>query len=81
MDGDMRIEITQRDIELGGHSCDHCPIHRAMIRAIGPVEIVVQSYLIRIAGRTYKTPVAVANWLRDYDRHGIGVPFEFELKL
>jgi hypothetical protein len=67
----MRIQVTQRDIEVGVQgNCFHCPVARAVRRALGASEVWVREIIIvtKSGSRdTYVTPPAVTDFIERYD--------------
>jgi hypothetical protein len=67
----MRIRVTQRDIDEGvqGNSF-HCPVARAVKRALGAGEVWVREIIIVTKSGSpdsYVTPPAVTDFIERYD--------------
>ena len=84
----MRIRVTRRDIEEGVQdNCFHCPVARAVRRALGAGEVWVREIIIvtKSGSRdTYVTPPAVSDFIERYDSATLEFkspePFTFALK-
>jgi len=67
----MRIRVTQRDIDEGVQDNSfHCPVARAVRRALGAGEVWVREIIIvtKLGSRdTYVTPPAVSDFIERYD--------------
>jgi len=67
----MRIRVTQRDIDEGvQNNSFHCPVARAVRRALGAGEVWVREIIIvtKTGSRdTYVTPQAVLDFIERYD--------------
>ncbi len=67
----MRIRVTQRDIDEGvQNNCFHCPVARAVKRVFKATEVWVREIIIvKKAGsqRTYVTPTAAVDFIERFD--------------
>jgi len=67
----MRIRVTQRDIDEGAQSnCFHCPVARAVKRVFKATEVWVREIIIVTkagAQRTYVTPTAAVDFIERFD--------------
>src|SRR6266446_6867312 len=83
----MRIRVTQRDIDEGVQSnCFHCPVARAVKRVFKATEVWVREIIIVTkagAQRTYVTPTAAVDFTERFDsampEFGSPKPFSFTL--
>jgi hypothetical protein len=74
------ISVTQEHIDLNGHSCKNCPVHRAICEALSldPDRVTVGRHTTRIDLVAYNTPAEVNR----YDKpHGKMFPFTFPLRI
>ncbi len=88
----VKVEVTQQDIENGvpGHPW-HCPIARALSRALGDCGLVFEyagvGYdRVRILRRGASDlvgplPIFMQAWIRDWDVEQRGTPIKFEIEL
>jgi len=84
----MRIRVTQRDIDEGVQDNSfHCPVARAVRRALGAGEVWVREIIIvtKSGSRdTYVTPPAVTDFIERYDSATLEFespkPFSFTLE-
>jgi hypothetical protein len=67
----MRIQVTQRDIEVGVQgNCFHCPVARAVRRALQAREVWVREIIIFTkagAKETYVTPSDALDFIERFD--------------
>ena len=67
----MRIQVTQRDIEVGVQgNCFHCPVARAVRRALRAREVWVREIIIVTkagAKETYVTPSDALDFIERFD--------------
>ena len=87
MDVNVKIEVTQEDINEGGHSCNRCPIHRAIARTLGIKDFVVSVRVVTFyegINHVFDSflPEDVHKRLMEYDfGDGRMQPFTFRLSL
>jgi hypothetical protein len=83
----MHIRVTQRDIDDGvQNNCFHCPVARAIKRALKATEVWVREIIIvKKAGsqQTYVTPPTAVDFIERYDSAMLEFespkPFSFSL--
>ena len=83
----MRIRVTQRDIDEGVQDNSfHCPVARAVRRALGAGEVWVREIIIVTKSGsqdTYVTPHSVTDFIEWYDSATLEFespkPFSFTL--
>lgn len=62
------INITQKDIELGiPQSSSHCPVARAIKRALKPKDIYVDCMNVIIGRKVFVLPHAITNFVQGVD--------------
>ena len=84
----MRIRVTQRDIDEGvQNNSFHCPVARAVRRALGAGEVWVREIIIVTKSGSrdaYVTPPAVTDFIERYDSAILDFespkPFSFTLE-
>ena len=75
----IKVSVTQGDIEKGTHSCSHCPIALALARTFevpqGDVN-VASKWIVEGVGFG-DLPDLACDFVRDFDNHRPVKPFYF----
>ena len=79
----ITIEVTQEDIDEGIRSrSDDCAVARALKRRLNTYDVSVSALGIMVYGQSYKAPVGLANFVRDFDKdRSLVFPTEFLLDM
>lgn len=74
------VSITQEDIDAGV-PCNGraCPVHRAVARATGSMDVWVDGMTIAIDGKEYRTPSIVETFINDLDSGRPVEPIDFQI--
>jgi hypothetical protein len=77
----VAIEVTQADIDAGGHSCGDCPLWLAITRALpGPLGLCVGQWFVEDRdGIVAALPDEAVEWIAAYDAGFPVRPFTFGL--
>lgn len=74
------VEVTNRDINHGlMHSCEDCPVARALRRATGTRSVSAGYGSCGIGKRSFCLPIAVDRFIRAFDGRGPVKPFKFRI--
>lgn len=76
------IHVTQEDIDRGGHRCDFCPVHHALLRHGLDSDWLVSSLGIEMKPGldVCSIPIlSVSMWVINYDHFKTAQPFTFFL--
>lgn len=81
----MKIQVTQDDIDKGDHTYWNCPVARACFRKEGCTEVLIHptNYYILYKGSIfmYDNPPEVTRFIYEFDSDIDVHPFEFELPI
>jgi hypothetical protein len=79
----ITIEVTQEDIDKGIRSrSDDCAVARALKRQLRTYDVSVSALGVMIHGESYKAPVGLATFVRDFDKDkSLVFPTEFLLDM